>query len=460
MGRHRRSASLGLLAAAGLLAFAGTASASTASTSWSAYLHGARHSSDAATSSAITVSNAASLHPVWSWTAPPKAGVAAHLDASPVTLNGTVYVNSGTDIYALNETTGAVRWRKLLPAPPCAQRGSTSTPAVVTDPVSKQLTVYVAGGDNYLYALDPATGSTRWRTVNGGADKTYFTWGSPTVARGKVYMALSSSSCTEFSHGGEAVYDQHTGRLLGTYKTATSGEIPTVYSSATTDGTNVYISTGDGDNGDIDSVVRLRATDLRRQEAWQIPNPPVNSDFNASPAFFTRTVGGTAVDMIGVCNKDGNYYALTAGNLAAGPVWTARVGLPSGTQDHALHFCGGSSAYDSSRKILLIGANQSALTDTDLGSTTSLDPQTGAVRWRTRLPAGPVIGSVSVNAASVVAAPTYDGKGGIGKVYLLNESTGKILKVLSASGPVFAQPAFSGNHLLVSAGATLTAYQP
>lgn len=436
------------------------AGAAGADTGWSAYLHGPRHSSDAATASAISPARVAGLHVAWRWSPVRKPGVAHPVqNASPVTAAGTVYVNSGTgDVYALDETTGRQRWRRVLPASPCGSTGSTSTPTVAVDPVSSRPTLYVAGADNRLYALDPATGATRWRTVHGGTDAGYYTWGSPTVANGRVYLAVSSSPCSEFSHGGAAVYDQHTGALLGSYTTATTGQIPTVYTSLAVTATTAYLTTGDGSTGDSDALVALDARTLARRAAFAVPDPPDNSDFNASPAFFTRN-GATVV---GACNKDGVYYALptTGGGLGAAPVWTRRVALDSQAQPGRLRFCGGASAYDGSADALLVGGGQSSLADPDLGSVYRLDPVTGAVRWRTALRAGPVVGSVSVNAAGVVAAPTYDGVGGVGTVALLDEATGSVLRTLPAAGPVFAQPTFSRNHLLVGAGAGLTAWVP
>jgi hypothetical protein len=82
------------------------------------------------------------------------------------------------------------------------------------------------------------------------------------------------------------------------------------------------------------------------------------------------------------------------------------------------------------------------------------------VRWRTGLPKGPVIGSVSVNGAGVVAAPTYNAGSASGAVYLLSESTGAILRTIFTSAPVFAQPTFSDSYLLVAAGSRLAAYRP
>ena len=459
---HRRM----IVVSVALLAFSAVIGASpghaAVTSNWSAYLHGPRHSSDAGDSTAITPANAARLTAAWTFTPPAKTGTTNVFNASPVTYGGTVYIGAGTgDFYAVNETTGQVRWRKVLPPyTGCSTRGITSTATVARDPVGGVLTVYVAAADHYLYALNAATGATRWRSLVGGTSTTFYNWASPTVVGGNIYQVVSSN-CEVFTNpAGVAKYDQHTGARLAAYTTAAPGQtsgIPNVYTSALADGTgNVYVTTGDGLGGDSMALVRLRDSDLHRQGAWLLPNPGDNSDYNASPAFFTAAAG----TMVGACNKDGVYYAFRASAIGAGPVWSRRLGISYAEQPNQLRFCGGSSAFDASSKTLLIGANQDSLSSTVLGSAYSLNPDTGAVRWRTGLPNGPVIGSLSVNGAGVVAAPTYNAGTTSGAVYLLAETTGAILRTITTTAPVFAQPAFSDGYLLIAAGARLTAYRP
>lgn len=222
----------------------------------------------------------------------------------------------------------------------------------------------------------------------------------------------------------------------------------------------MYATTGDGTVGDATAIVRLRDTDLTRQDGWKIRNPSTDGDFNASPAFFDATVGGVATSMVGACAKNGIYYAWRAGNLAAGPVWSRRVGISNAVNLNKLRFCGGSSAWDATTKRLLLGANQTTATATKMGSAYSLDPATGAVRWYRALAAGPVIGSVAVNGAGILAVPTYHASSNTNAVYLLNEATGALLRTISTASPDFAQPVFSDNYLLVTDQQKLTAYSP
>src|SRR5204863_5625390 len=97
----------------------------------------------------------------------------------------------------LDESTGTVAWSRQLdtqPAGACPARGTTSTAAVLPDPVTGTMTVYVSGA-RYLYALDAATGATVWQTEIGPAGAppdSYYNWSSPTPVAGHVYLVLDS----------------------------------------------------------------------------------------------------------------------------------------------------------------------------------------------------------------------------------------------------------------------------
>src|SRR5262249_56725336 len=82
------------------------------------------------------------------------------LDASPTVVAGLVYIGAASGgFYALNESTGAGVWSRQLdtrPAVTCLPRGITSTAAVLPDPVTGTLTVYVSGA-RFLYARNAPT---------------------------------------------------------------------------------------------------------------------------------------------------------------------------------------------------------------------------------------------------------------------------------------------------------------
>jgi len=117
-------------------------------------------------------------------------------------VGGHVYIGAGTGVfYALDEATGRVLWHQFLgfvPKKNCGARGIDSTATVAPDPMTGALTVYVSGGDGYLYALSAATGAIVWKSVIALPSpkvSDYYDWSSPTVSNGRIYMGVASQCC-------------------------------------------------------------------------------------------------------------------------------------------------------------------------------------------------------------------------------------------------------------------------
>ena len=224
-----------------------------------------------AAATAITPASASALTHDWTWAppAPTKRGQPAGLEASPTVVNGVVYIgaNTGT-FYALNESTGKVLWSQFLgyvTQTTCGPLGIVATATVEPPPGGGPLTVYVAGGDGYLYALDAATGAVDWKSVIGIPSTTvndYFDWSSPTVVNGNIYVGVASNCDAPLVSGG--LKEQRRGRRGGPECLRHEGK-----------------RTG----RDSVSVVRLNAATLTRQDAWAIPTtaPAPDSDFGGSP---------------------------------------------------------------------------------------------------------------------------------------------------------------------------------
>jgi outer membrane protein assembly factor BamB len=186
-----------------------------------AFLAGPRHSSYAKSATTITLANAPSVQSAFSWSPVPKKGSTGTLYGTPITFQGVIYLGAGTgDFYAIDASTGVTIWRKRLGISNCNGFGIVSSAAVARDPVSGRNVVYVGAANHYLYALDPATGATLWRSIVGGTDPHYFNFASPTVANGQVYMGVSTT-CELPLGGGVQAFDQHTGVTKGRYYVAT-----------------------------------------------------------------------------------------------------------------------------------------------------------------------------------------------------------------------------------------------
>jgi polyvinyl alcohol dehydrogenase (cytochrome) len=436
----------------GSLAFTARPEATTLN-SYPAYLGGPAHTSYVPAATAFTTANAKKAHSIWSWTP------SGALNASPIVNAGVIYIGSENgDFYALNATTGAVKWTKKLTISNCKNFGIVSSATVAKDPVTGTLTVYVGAADHYLYAINASNGKTIWRTLIGGTGTDYYNWSSPTVVDGYVYYGVATA-CDVAGDDGMVALNQHTGAVTGTYDTSGSASVEgaSVYTSAavSSDG-SVFITTGD-DNGastnDSTAIVKLSEGTLTRLGAYMIPGlVGLNMDFNASPTLFTM---GTT-PMVGACDKDGTFYALTQASLDSNQTstaWQIQLGIPP--SGNALTFCGGSADYNGSH--LFIGADAATATAPP-GSMYELTTS-GTVVWETPLSAGPVIGTPSLDGKGVLAVPIYNSTSGTGAVYLMNAATGSILKTMSESGPIFAQPVFADGELLI-AGPGLHAYLP
>ncbi|HEX4427852.1 MAG TPA: PQQ-binding-like beta-propeller repeat protein [Frankiaceae bacterium] len=483
LNRVRSAVIASALVAAFALPAASASGVAPASTDWPSYERNIQHSSASFTDPAITQANAAHLKAKWTFNlpAPTQTGQPkATLWGSPTVVGGKVYIGSGTGVfYALNATTGKVIWQRLLDYGlmlNCASRGIASTATVVPDPVSGKLTVYIAGS-HLLYALDAGTGAVVWKTAVGPAGGQsagmYYNWSSPTVAGGRIFMGVSSDCEAFHVRAGAVSYNQHTGALQHTYYDMPAGSFGgSVWSSPATDGTSVWLTTGDPQItsptvGDSYSVVRLSASTLVKQDRWRTTDTAAEDfDFGSTPVLFPGTIAGKAVSLVGACNKNGMFYAWNRNNLAAGPVWAKQVGNTAGNN---FSICLGSGAYDYVLKRLYIASNTTTVNGVTVpGAIRALNPNTGAYLWQKPLDCSP-LGTPTLNGTTgLVAVPTYGcASGKTPSVQLYNETTGAKLATLPASSSVFSQPVFADGLLFVGAGGTtsagggkLTAYGP
>ncbi len=448
---------------AGLAVGVGAASASTPAGSWPGYLYGPQHTSYNAAATAITPSNSAKL--VKAWTFKP-SGTQSFI-AGPAVVDGVVYIGaSNGSFYALDQGTGAVLWSDAIGTvakTTCSNQGFSSTAAVADDPVTGVETVYVASATGYLYALDAATGAVAWQSVIDLPSKTvndYYIWSSPTLSKGNLYIGVASQCDDPLVPGsGLREYDQHTGAPTATFDTEAAGVIGgSIWSSAAAAGDgNVFVGTGpatpsDQFQGYADSIVALNGTTLAPLGSWQIPTSAAvggDSDFGASPTLFSAVLPGGkgATALVGDCNKDGIFYALRQNDLAAGPVWQDQIGAAANNTNN--DECLSSAVWNG--KDLFMAGDPTTIDGTSYnGSIRELDPATGAVVWATGLP-GDVDGSPSLDGSGVLSVGTFDFSGALNADYLVNASTGALLRTVKTSGSqMAAQPVFVGSDLLLA----------
>lgn len=424
------------------------------SSSWPAYLGNVQHTSYAPMQTAITAANATTVVQKWTQT------VGAPYLASPTVVRGSVYVGGENGwFYRLSVHTGQVLATVYLGSQPkltCPYSlGVTATATYALNPRTHVWTVYVAGGDGYLYALKALTLQREWRAkiaVPSATVNDYYDWSSPTVANGRVYLGIASSCDVPLVRGAVIAYSQATGaKLAERYATPSGAKNAggTIWSSVAVAGTgDVFVTTGNGPVGrprlDLsESILKLNPATLAVLGAYKVPAGDVSrdGDFGGSPVLFGPYVGA--------CNKNGIFYALRQSTMKL--AWKQRIGHASGAGQWGE--CISTPIYNG--KDLYFGGNQTTLDGVaQLGSVQERSPSTGALVWAGPLPSG-VMGSPTMDGAGVIAVGTYSW--GPPGVFLVNAATGAILTQLT-SGATFGQPVFAENEIFTATRSAVSAW--
>ncbi len=435
------------------LASAPAAQRALPATDWPAYLNGPLHTSYNASQKLITPANATDLVRQWSFTR------GAPYTASPTVTSTAVYIGGANGMfYKLSPHTGKMLNEVNLgsqPAIECPALGIASTAALGFDSKTRAETVYVAGGDGYLYALRASNLSVEWRSVIAIPSKTvndYYDWSSPTIANGKIYIGIASNCNDPRVHGGVLAFNQVTGARLGAFYSVPAGARNAggdVWSSIgiAPDG-DVYATTGNGPGRDpeahfAEAILKLSPT-LKLLGIFHVPESQrtVDGDFGGSPVFFGKYVGA--------CNKNGVFYALRQSSMKL--VWWKRIASTFRTNGYAE--CLAAPPYDGKD---LFPAGGAATVDGTAyaGSVQERSPGNGVLVWETGLP-GKVLGSPTLDGGGLLAVGTYT-TAPAGGVYLINAATGTIVAELT-TGTTFAQAVFANSWIFTATSNGVSAW--
>jgi Glucose dehydrogenase len=443
---------------------------------WTGYLGGPAHTS-AATDGRVHLADVPGLASRWRWHPADLVGRPGALFATPATWQGRIFAGANNgNFVALDVATGAQLWKRdfgFQPHIACSAGGIVASTAVRGDAAGHPL-VYVNAPDGYLYELDGRTGATVWRSVVQVPSTTVndaFSWSSPTVANGRVYVGISSNCDTPFVRGAVVAFDEVTGARLATGWTMPAGVVGAgVWTSVAADAKAAYVTTGSTtvqidtahpstptNQYDQYSLLKLDPTTLAVLGKWSAPAAPVGDpDFGSSPILFDASLGGTKTQLVGACNKDGVFYALRTDTMQL--VWRRQIGTAQVAGELA---CLSGGVWDGTR--LFVAANSTQIRGTAVpGSVRRLDPATGAVIWETALLANP-LGSGAINANGILAYAGTDWNMGAGNgVYLIDGATGRLVRVLEdvAEFPEFAQPIWAEGRLFAANSDAVVSWSP
>lgn len=252
----------------------------------------------------ITADNAGSLQPICI----AQLGETGPFQTSPVIYQGTIYVTTPRNTYALNATTCHTKWS-----------ASYSPTGAEPFPNNRGVAIYAGRlyrgtGDGHLLALDAKTGKTLWDTWVADSGKGYFLSAAPVVFGGKVYMGEAGADWG--ANGHIRAFDAATGKPVWSFDLIPTGSQPgadtwkknaqhgggSTWTTLTVDPLSklIYTSVGNpapdyngvqrpGDNLYTDSVVALDAnTGKLGWYAQQVAHDTHDWDTAAAPIIYDQ----------------------------------------------------------------------------------------------------------------------------------------------------------------------------
>jgi polyvinyl alcohol dehydrogenase (cytochrome) len=397
---------------------------------WPLYGHDVANSRDGG-SAGPSATQVLGLRPVWS-----VKSTDGDFTGTPVEADGVVVaVSGGGTVFAIDASTGAVRWSRDLGQP--ANGSAAIADGRVYVPLATTSAPAVA-------ALLLADGSPLWTAVldsSQGASA----FGSPVVWNGTVYMGTSGELGDPDLplRGAMVALDAATGALRWrTYMVPEGYSGAPVWSTPTIDAQTgrLYVGTGNAYNAPVadttDAIVALDATSgaivghfqATAGDAFSSADSAAGPDydFGASANLIT---GPDGRKLVGEGQKDGTYWAIDRQTME--PVWSQKTGPPS-----QLGGIIGSTAYDGTR---IYGP------DTPAGEQWALTPS-GAPAWLSA-DGGPLHFNPTAVANGVVYTADMSG------VLTAREaSTGAVLIKLPLGAPSYGGVAVAGGYVFAAVG--------
>jgi hypothetical protein len=456
--RVRRPAELVLLVLSALMAGACQAD-------WAQWGHGTERQGWSGSEFQVGPANVAQLRHKWS------VDLGAYVNASPVVATGVdvggrsldvLYLGSEHGVFFAVTTSGRILWYRGLgsqvidcPDTPDSRFGVSASAVYDRD----RNAVYVAGGDGYVYGLDPATGATLpgWPVRLTALPATEVVFSAPTLVANHLYFEIAAH-CDGPPYLGRVVDINPDAHAIAHTWYATTANGPDGggiwgWGGASIDPANgdVFVATGNSraepENGYYaDAVVQLSST--LALKAFHKPGVEIrDDDFGATPVLFQKP---GCPPQLAVQQKNGSFYLYDRASIANGYRQRVRVIDPPDpvTGPHEPGLLGVALYYPKTQMVYLItprakadGSFVRGLVAFRLDASCRLQ-----VAWQT-----PLATSIATT-ASIANDVVFVNGGFSGKVHAVNALTGAPLwnSGTSVPGALFAAPVVVNGQLFVA----------
>jgi uncharacterized protein (TIGR03437 family) len=345
------------------------------------YLGDLAHSSYRPNETQINAVSAPQLQQLWN------ISVGATISTAVTVSNGFLYFGDWAgNLHAVDALTGASVWTQPLGVSPPAQQGCSPGPVgVAAQPMVSGTSVYAAGGDAAVYAMDSASGQIKWRVPLGDPSSGAFLWSSPMLYQNAIYIGIASLNDCPLIQGGMAriPLDNPSNPQI-VYFTTSDTPGASVWSTPAIDTQNnmIYVTTGNSTNNIQDAgagvygsaMLALDATTLQIQSHFFMPLKPEedDNDWGSSPSLFTA--GGQP--LVAASGKNGVMYVLHRPDLAL--VWSYQLAVDC---DSPTVGCGSISTPAFNGSALITGAGQPLGDSAPPGSVYAFDPAGQQMLW-------------------------------------------------------------------------------
>jgi alcohol dehydrogenase (cytochrome c) len=262
-------------------------------------------------------------------------GNSQNLEATPVVVNGVMYVTSSNDVFALDARSGRTVWHYQRPV----------SSGLLDDAAAHknrgvavwQHSVYVETDDAHLLCLDARSGGVRWDVEYADKTKHYGATSAPLIVKGSVIVGTSGGDSGV--RGFLAAYDPGTGKLKwkfwtipgpgefgssswpgdaylhgggtawmpGTY----DPELNTLYWTTSNPAPDFVGDSRPGDDLYTDSVLALDPDTGRLKWYFQFtPHDLFDYDANETPVLVDRVENGATRHLLLQANRNGFFYVL------------------------------------------------------------------------------------------------------------------------------------------------------